>query len=139
MHKSGGSTDEPENNVENATAEARERDEDLAKVEIGTLAVILVVTVVGNSMVLVALYAKKRNIVKTAFPRMYFFIFHLCIADLITAFLFVLSQLIWDITYRFVSIFPLGRSVQVHPRYRTVPRGTRYRICSRFRPELKNY
>ncbi|KAL0269366.1 UNVERIFIED_CONTAM: hypothetical protein PYX00_007124 [Menopon gallinae] len=100
MHKSGDSADEPKNNVENATVEARDRDEDLAKVEIGTLAVILVVTVVGNSMVLVALYAKRRNIVKNAFPRMYFFIFHLCVADLITAFLFVLSQLIWDITYR---------------------------------------
>ena len=76
------------------------RNEDLARLEIGTLAVILLVTILGNSLVLLALYAKKCKAGKKTLSRMYFYIFHLCVADLITAFLNVLPQLFWDITYR---------------------------------------
>nr|XP_023024765.1 cephalotocin receptor 2-like isoform X1 [Leptinotarsa decemlineata] len=44
--------------------------------------------------------------------RMYFFILHLSIADLITAFLSVLTQLGWDITYRFKGGNFLCKSVK---------------------------
>lgn len=44
--------------------------------------------------------------------RMYFFILHLSIADLITAFLSVLAQLAWDITYRFRGGYILCKLVK---------------------------
>jgi arginine vasopressin receptor 1A len=72
------------------------RDEQLAQFEIATLAVIFVVTVVGNASVLAALSIRRA---KTS--RMYFYILHLSVADLVTAFLNVLPQLIWEITYRY--------------------------------------
>lgn len=76
------------------------RNEELAQIEIGTLGVILIITILGNGLVLLALYAKKCKAGKKTLSRMYFYIFHLCVADLITAFLNVLPQLFWDITYR---------------------------------------
>lgn len=87
-------------NVTSAASDALDRNEELAQVEIATLSIILVVTVLGNWLVLLALYARKCRAGKKALSRMYFFIFHLCVADLITAFFNVLPQLIWDVTYR---------------------------------------
>lgn len=43
---------------------------------------------------------------------MYFFILHLSIADLITAFLSVLPQFAWDITFRFQGGFILCKVVK---------------------------
>lgn len=78
-----------------------DRDEKLARVEIATLAIIFLVTVIGNSTVLLALWIRGRYAGRKKLSRMYFFILHLSIADLITAFLSDLPQLSWDITYRF--------------------------------------
>ena len=76
------------------------RDEYLARWEIGVLAAIFVITVVGNSLVLLAIYLRRYRGRRKKLTRMYFFIIHLSVADLITAFLDVLPQLAWDITFR---------------------------------------
>ncbi|PSN44015.1 Vasopressin V1a receptor [Blattella germanica] len=79
------------------TAEDLDRDEVLARAEIATLSVMFTVTVVGNFAVLLVLSARPRK----KLSRMYYFILHLSIADLCTAFLSILPQLAWDVTYRF--------------------------------------
>lgn len=89
-----------------------DRDEALARVEIATLAVIFVVTVIGNGTVLLALVTRKRYAGRKKLSRMYFFILHLSIADLVTAFLSTLPQLGWDITYRFNGGFILCKIVK---------------------------
>nr|CAI5840630.1 unnamed protein product [Callosobruchus analis] len=78
-----------------------DRDESLAKIEIAVLALIFLVMVIGNSTVLLALWTRRRYTGRKKLSRMYFFILHLSIADLITAFLSVLPQLAWEITFRF--------------------------------------
>lgn len=78
-----------------------ERDEELARAEIAVLAAIFVITVAGNTIVLVALYARRFCGGRKKLSRMYYFILHLCIADLVTAVLNVFPQLLWDITFRF--------------------------------------
>lgn len=59
------------------------------------------VTILGNGTVLLALWTRRRCAGRKKLSRMYFFILHLSIADLITAFLSVLPQLAWEVTYRF--------------------------------------
>ncbi|CAH1101235.1 unnamed protein product [Psylliodes chrysocephalus] len=78
-----------------------DRDENLARLEIATLAIIFIVTVIGNSTVLLALWTRRRYAGRKKLSRMYFFILHLSVADLITAFLSDLPQLGWEVTYRF--------------------------------------
>ncbi|XP_017769192.1 PREDICTED: vasopressin V1a receptor-like isoform X2 [Nicrophorus vespilloides] len=80
---------------------ANERNEGLARIEIATLAIIFIVTILGNGIVLLALWTRRRYAGRKKLSRMYFFILHLSIADLITAFLSVLPQLCWDVTFRF--------------------------------------
>ncbi|XP_037272900.1 oxytocin receptor [Rhipicephalus microplus] len=80
----------------NATTWAGSRDESLAQVELGVLALIFTFTVAGNGCVLAALAARRSKM-----TRMYYFLLHLCVSDLTTAFLTVLPQLGWDATYRF--------------------------------------
>ncbi|KAK8762989.1 vasopressin V1a receptor-like [Amblyomma americanum] len=80
----------------NATPWAASRDEALAQIEIAVLTLIFAFTVLGNGCVLAALAARRSKL-----TRMYYFLLHLCISDLTTAFLTVLSQLGWDATYRF--------------------------------------
>ncbi|KAL1421030.1 hypothetical protein MTO96_004387 [Rhipicephalus appendiculatus] len=81
----------------NSTATwAGARDEALAHIEIAVLAVIFAFTVAGNGCVLAALAARRSKL-----TRMYYFLLHLCISDLTTAFFTVLPQLGWDATYRF--------------------------------------
>lgn len=87
-----------------------DRDENLARVEVATLAIIFVVTVIGNTTVLLALWTRRKYAGRKKLSRMYFFILHLSVADLITAFLSVLPQLGWDVTYRLVSIKLIGNS-----------------------------
>ncbi|KAH0819198.1 hypothetical protein MTP99_002025 [Tenebrio molitor] len=89
-----------------------DRDENLARVEVATLAIIFLVTVIGNSTVLLALWTRRRYAGRKKLSRMYFFILHLSIADLITAFLSVLPQLAWDITYRFYGGFFLCKVIK---------------------------
>nr|AOC59508.1 inotocin receptor [Lasius niger] len=76
------------------------RDEYLARWEIAVLTIIFLVTLIGNTLILFALYARRRY-QRRKFTRMYFFILHLSIADLLTGLLDVLPQLAWDITFRF--------------------------------------
>lgn len=89
-----------------------ERDEYLAKIEVATLAVILLVTLIGNGTVLLALWTRRRYGGRKKLSRMYFFILHLSIADLLTAFLSVTPQLGWEITYRFYGGFFLCKLVK---------------------------
>ncbi|CAG2176968.1 unnamed protein product [Oppiella nova] len=72
------------------------RDEYLAFFEIGTLGLLFVLILIGNSCVLMALIMRKLKM-----NRMYYFLLHLIIADYLVAVFNVLPQLIWDITYRF--------------------------------------
>ncbi|XP_071644744.1 adipokinetic hormone receptor isoform X1 [Temnothorax longispinosus] len=76
------------------------RDEYLARWEIAVLTSIFLITLLGNALVLLALYIRRRY-QRRKFTRMYFFILHLSVADLLTGLLDVLPQLAWDITFRF--------------------------------------
>lgn len=78
------------------------RDEYLARWEIAVLTSIFVITIIGNALVLFALYVRRRY-QRRKIIRMYFFILHLSIADLLTGLLDVLPQLAWDITFRYIS------------------------------------
>ncbi|XP_076328768.1 annetocin receptor-like [Tachypleus tridentatus] len=73
-----------------------QRDEGIARIEVGILASIFILTILGNICVLAALAVKRIKI-----TRMYYFLVHLCISDLITACFNILPQLAWDVTYRF--------------------------------------
>lgn len=84
------------NLIKNHSVVSLERDEQLAKAEIVTLSIMFTVIVVGNCLVLLALMGRRIQM-----TRMYYFLFHLCISDLVTAFLHVLPQIAWDVTYRF--------------------------------------
>lgn len=77
------------------------RDEELATVEVTLLSVIFFLTILGNGTVLLALWTRRCYGGRMKLPRMYFFILHLSVADLITAFFSVLPQLCWKVTYRF--------------------------------------
>ncbi|XP_063783802.1 vasopressin V1a receptor [Pseudophryne corroboree] len=83
------------------------RDEELAKVEVAVLAVILVAAVLGNCSVLLGLYKSKKKM-----SRMHLFIKHLSLADLVVAFFQVLPQLCWKVTYRFYGPDSLCRIVK---------------------------
>ncbi|XP_013784095.1 oxytocin receptor-like [Limulus polyphemus] len=80
----------------NTKADVVQRDETVARIEVAVLATIFTLTVIGNTIVLVALVVRRIKM-----TRMYYFLQHLCISDLITAFFHVLPQLAWDVTYRF--------------------------------------
>lgn len=92
--------------------ESSDRDENLAKIEISILAVLFFVTVLGNGIVLLALWTRRRHAGRKKLSRMYFFILHLSTADLITATLSILPQLGWDITHRFYGGFILCKIVK---------------------------
>ncbi|XP_058796714.1 cephalotocin receptor 1-like [Phymastichus coffea] len=77
------------------------RDESLAVWEVGVLGIILVVTLMGNALVLFAIYLRRCRGRRQRLTRMHFFVMHLSTADLVTGLLNVLPQLAWDITFRF--------------------------------------
>lgn len=79
-----------------STSSTDGRDEQLAKIEISTLGVLLYFSLFGNSVVLFVLKFRCGTL-----TRMQWFIFHLCIADLSMGVFNILPQLAWDITYRF--------------------------------------
>ncbi|KAJ6659867.1 hypothetical protein lerEdw1_018323 [Lerista edwardsae] len=83
------------------------RDEELAKAEIGILAAILVVTMVGNLGVLLAMFRLRKKM-----SRMHLFILHLGLTDLGVALFQVLPQMIWEVTYRFQGPDSLCRAVK---------------------------
>lgn len=80
----------------NGTADPLKRNEDMAKVEVTVLCLILFLALSGNLCVLLAIHTTRQK-----HSRMYFFMKHLSIADLVVAVFQVLPQLIWDITFRF--------------------------------------
>uniref|UniRef100_A0A8B9TLD9 Oxytocin receptor n=1 Tax=Anas platyrhynchos TaxID=8839 RepID=A0A8B9TLD9_ANAPL len=80
----------------NGTADPLKRNEDMAKVEVTVLCLILFLALTGNLCVLLAIHTTRQK-----HSRMYFFMKHLSIADLVVAIFQVLPQLIWDITFRF--------------------------------------
>ncbi|XP_057584935.1 vasopressin V1b receptor [Hippopotamus amphibius kiboko] len=91
----------------NATTPWLGRDEELAKVEIGILATVLVLATGGNLTVLliVGQLGGKHS-------RMHLFVRHLALTDLGVALFQVLPQLLWDITYRFQGPDLLCRAVK---------------------------
>ena len=95
-------------NNDNITANISvRRDEKLVLLEIGILSLIFTLIVFGNSCVLIAL-----QIHKLKMNRMYYFLQHLSISDMITAFFNVLPQLAWEITHRFYGGNILCKSVK---------------------------
>ncbi|XP_064857825.1 isotocin receptor-like isoform X3 [Oncorhynchus nerka] len=83
------------------------RNDEVAKVEVTVLALVLFLALVGNLCVLVAIHTTKHTQ-----SRMYYFMKHLSIADLVVAIFQVLPQLIWDITFRFYGPDILCRLVK---------------------------
>ncbi|NXW86386.1 AVT protein, partial [Alopecoenas beccarii] len=75
-----------------------ERDEQLAQVEIAVLGVIFLTASVGNFILILVLWRRRKKL-----SRMYVFMLHLSIADLVVAFFQVLPQLVWDITDVFIG------------------------------------
>uniref|UniRef100_T1J5K6 G-protein coupled receptors family 1 profile domain-containing protein n=1 Tax=Strigamia maritima TaxID=126957 RepID=T1J5K6_STRMM len=85
------------------------RDENLASIEIAVQSIILVVAIISNSFVFAALCCQRRF---RPTSRMYLFMLHLSVADLLVAFLSLLPQLIWDVTFRFQGSDILCRVVK---------------------------
>ncbi|XP_072308327.1 oxytocin receptor [Eucyclogobius newberryi] len=83
------------------------RNEEVAKVEVTVLALVLFLALAGNLCVLLAIHSAKHSQ-----SRMYYFMTHLSIADLVVAVFQVLPQLIWDITFRFYGPDLLCRLVK---------------------------
>ncbi|XP_020378628.2 isotocin receptor [Rhincodon typus] len=82
------------------------RDDQLAQAEIAVLAIIFVAATVGNSVLVRLLWSRRRRM-----SRMYVFLMHLSIADLVVAVFQVLPQLIWDSTEVFLGPDVLCRAV----------------------------
>ncbi|KAL0191458.1 hypothetical protein M9458_014156 [Cirrhinus mrigala] len=91
----------------NQTVNPLKRNEEVAKVEVTVLALVLFLALAGNICVLVAIHTAKHSQ-----SRMYYFMKHLSIADLVVAVFQVLPQLIWDITFRFYGPDILCRLVK---------------------------
>ncbi|KAI4895720.1 hypothetical protein NFI96_019889 [Prochilodus magdalenae] len=91
----------------NKTVNPLKRNEEVAKVEVAVLALVLFFALAGNLCVLLALRTTKHGP-----SRMYYFMKHLSIADLVVAVFQVLPQLIWDITFRFYGPDLLCRLVK---------------------------
>nr|Q90252.1 RecName: Full=Mesotocin receptor; Short=MTR [Rhinella marina]CAA63713.1 mesotocin receptor [Rhinella marina] len=89
---------ENQNHSSNSTRDPLKRNEEVAKVEVTVLALILFLALAGNICVLLGIYINRHK-----HSRMYFFMKHLSIADLVVAIFQVLPQLIWDITFRFYA------------------------------------
>ncbi|XP_042536114.1 oxytocin receptor [Dipodomys spectabilis] len=96
----------PEGNC-TAGAGPPRRDEALARVEVAVLCLILFLALSGNACVLLALRTTRHK-----HSRLFFFMKHLSIADLVVAVFQVLPQLLWDITFRFYGPDLLCRLVK---------------------------
>ncbi|XP_059800285.1 oxytocin receptor [Hypanus sabinus] len=100
----------PSNNATvtcNGSAEIVVRNQVVARIEVAVLAIILILALSGNIGVLLAIYSSRHKP-----SRIYFFVKHLSIADLVVAIFQVLPQLIWDITFRFYAPDFLCRAVK---------------------------
>lgn len=96
-----------ESGARNKTANPLKRNEEIAKVEVTVLVLVLLLALAGNLCVLLAIHTSKHSQ-----SRMYYFMKHLSIADLVVAVFQVLPQLIWDITFRFYGPDLLCRLVK---------------------------
>ncbi|AWP02692.1 Isotocin receptor-like [Scophthalmus maximus] len=96
-----------ESHLGNTTVNPLKRNEEVAKVEVTVLVLVLLLALTGNLCVLWAIHTSKHGQ-----PRMYYFMKHLSIADLVVAVFQVLPQLIWDITFRFYGSDLLCRLVK---------------------------
>ncbi|XP_068171407.1 oxytocin receptor b [Antennarius striatus] len=96
-----------DSHLANTTVNPLKRNEDVAKVEVTVLVLVLLLALTGNLCVLWAIHAAKHNQ-----SRMYYFMKHLSIADLVVAIFQVLPQLVWDITFRFYGPDLLCRLVK---------------------------
>ncbi len=85
------------------------RDERLAVIEVSTLSAILLLAVTSNLTMLIALIRQRTN---RPLSRMYFFMMHLSLADLLVSIFNILPQLAWDITFRFYGGDVLCRFVK---------------------------
>ncbi|XP_063164771.1 mesotocin receptor-like [Candoia aspera] len=86
--------------------ERQARDEQLAKIETAVLGIIFVAASVGNCVLILVLWRRRMNL-----TRIYVFLLHLGIADLMVAFFQVLPQLFWKITDVFMGPDILCRTV----------------------------
>ncbi|NP_001182768.1 oxytocin receptor isoform X1 [Oryctolagus cuniculus] len=93
--------------TENGTVGPPQRNEALARVEVAVLCLILFLALSGNVCVLLALRTTRHK-----HSRLFFFMKHLSIADLVVAVFQVLPQLLWDITFRFYGPDLLCRLVK---------------------------
>ncbi|MEE6480876.1 hypothetical protein FKM82_012690 [Ascaphus truei] len=83
------------------------RDEQLAHIEISVLGIIFLTASIGNITLILVLWSRRKKL-----SRMYVFMLHLSLADLIVAFFQVLPQLIWDITDVFIGPDPMCRIIK---------------------------
>lgn len=86
--------------------EGQPRDEQLAQVEIAVLGVIFVAAATGNFILIMVLWRRRMKL-----SRMYVFLLHLSIADMMVAFFQVLPQLFWKITDVFMGPDVLCRTI----------------------------
>ena len=93
------------------------RDERLAVIEVSTLSAILLLAVTSNLTMLIALIRQRTN---RPLSRMYFFMMHLSLADLLVSIFNILPQLAWDITFRFYGGDVLCRFVKYAQVYRNM-------------------
>ncbi|XP_004702322.1 oxytocin receptor [Echinops telfairi] len=84
-----------------------QRNEALARVEVAVLCLILFLALSGNACVLLALRTTRHK-----HSRLFYFMKHLSVADLVVAVFQVLPQLLWDITFRFYGPDLLCRLVK---------------------------
>lgn len=91
----------------NTSVNPLKRNEEVAKVEVTVLVLVLLLALTGNLCVLLAITTSKHSQC-----RMYYFMKHLSIADLVVAIFQILPQLIWDITFRFYGPDLLCRLVK---------------------------
>ncbi|KAM6161926.1 oxytocin receptor [Erethizon dorsatum] len=91
----------------NCTEGPPRRNEALARVEVAVLCLIFFLALSGNACVLLALRTTRHK-----HSRLFFFMKHLSIADLVVAVFQVLPQLLWDITFRFYGPDLLCRLVK---------------------------
>lgn len=96
-----------ESHLGNTTVNPLKRNEEVAKVEVAVLVLVLLLALTGNLCVLWVIHTTKHTQ-----SRMYYFMKHLSIADLVVAVFQILPQLIWDITFRFYGPDLLCRLVK---------------------------
>ncbi|XP_062990092.1 mesotocin receptor-like [Elgaria multicarinata webbii] len=86
--------------------ERQPRDEQLAQVEISVLGILFMAASVGNFILILVLWRRRMKL-----SRIYVFLLHLSIADMMVAFFQVLPQLFWKITDIFMGPDILCRTI----------------------------